>query len=319
MNIIKLKDIIKPGDNLFNNHLKGKYAYWIQMRYIVSFDHMDYGGYIACEMDINKLLKKEDGTYPVPYGCPYIDTYMGEDCDIYPYIDETETDRINSIADLIIKNNFSPDADITVDELKKFRTWLATQLLLFDQNNFGQQLYVRYDKDTTMMLEYYKQGMIDNTIEVLTDMSMYKSVNNTTTDCCCCGADTMSNIFNIDSSTCDPILVYRKYIYNKMVVTFSDIEFWSQFPVEFIMDFKKYIDNILKMQFKLYKGTTCIDVEDCGGLSKNSSVQTQYEYILKKLSESLSYIINNDIPGHKNYISTALSEWSSLLYENMEW
>lgn len=317
MNIIKLKDIIKTDDDLFNNHLKGRYAYWIQMRYIVSFDHMQYPGYVACEMDINKLLKNEDGTYPAPFGCPYIDTYT--DCDIYPYIDSTETDRINSIADLIIKNDYVTDSDITIDELKKFRTWLATQLLKFDQSNLGQQLYVRYDNNTTLMLEYYKNGMIDNTIEVLTDMSIYNTTNPTVNNCCCCGTQTDTNIYNINNVLCDPVATYKIYIYNKMVATFSDIDFWMQFPMEFILEMKKYIDNIIRLDFKLYKNGTCLDVEDCGGLSKNNSIQLKYKQILSNLSESLQYIADKDLNNHKNFIGDSLYNWSSLIYENMEW
>ena len=72
MNIIKLKDVIMPDSmpqaEYFNKYLKGRYAYWVQMRYIVSFDHMRHEGYVACEEDITKLLQKEKKKYPKPYG-----------------------------------------------------------------------------------------------------------------------------------------------------------------------------------------------------------------------------------------------------------
>lgn len=321
MNIIKLKDIIKPDDELFNSHLKGRYAYWIQMRYIVPFDLMGYEGYVACEMDINKLLKKEDGSYPIPFGCPYIDTYV--ECDIYPYIDATETDRINSMSDYIIKNNYVTDSDITVDELKKFRTWLATQLLLFDQNNLGQQLYVRYDADTTSMLEYYKNGMIDNTIESLIRMSVYKdSAYKVVTDntCCCNRVDTeVELLYNINMVGCDPVTSYRSYIYNKMVSIYSEINFWTQFPSEFILEMKKYIDNIIRLDFTLYKQGECFSTAECGELTGNNNLQLKYKGFLKNLSESLQFIANGEIMGHKNFIGDSLYNWSTLLYENMEW
>ena len=315
MNIIKLRDIIKPDDDLFNNHLKGKYAYWIQMRYIVPFDYMDYHGYVACELDINKLLQKSDGSYPKPFGCPYIDTY--NDCNIYKYIDEDVTNEINSISKYLIKNSFEPDSDITIDELKKFRTWLATTLLIFDQDVLNQQLYKLYDHDTTSMLIYYRNGMIDDVIEQLTNMSKYEGKPETQ-ECCCCNNLNISSLIDT-ANTCDVIAIYRNYIYNKMVLTFSNIDFWTQFPVEFLSDFKKYIDNILKVQFTLKPEHTCLSMEECGGLNKNRINQDKYIYILKKLSESLGYIINDDINGHKNYISDALNDWSSILYEYMEW
>ena len=315
MNIIKLKDIIKPNDDLFNNHLKGKYAYWIHMRYIVPFDFMDYHGYVACELDIDKLLQKPDGTYPIPFGCPYIDTY--NDCDVYKYVDEDETNKINSASEYVIKNSFEPDADITLDELMKFRTWLATTLLMFDQDNLGSQMYKLYDMDTTSMLIYYKNGMIDSTIEQLTNMSKYIGKPEQQ-ECCCCNNINISSLVDTTVS-CDVIAIYKNYIYNKMVLTFSNIEFWTQFPIEFISEFKKYIDNILKTQLTLRPETDCIGLDECGGLNKTKINQDKYTYILNKLSDSLDYIIKNDINGHKNYIADALNDWASILYEYMEW
>ena len=79
MNIIKLQDKIMPEgcvkSSFFNKYLKGKYAYWVRMRYIVPFDTMGYDAYVACEEDINKLLPNENGEYPRPYGCECLDLY----------------------------------------------------------------------------------------------------------------------------------------------------------------------------------------------------------------------------------------------------
>ena len=53
MNIVKLKDILMPSDyrisELFNTKLKGKYAYWVKMRYIFPLDSLDYKTYINYE------------------------------------------------------------------------------------------------------------------------------------------------------------------------------------------------------------------------------------------------------------------------------
>lgn len=319
MNIIKLKDIIKPNDDLFNNRLKGRYAYWVQMRYIVPFDTMGHEGYVACEMNIDKLLMKPDGTYPKPFGTPYIDTYT--DCDIYMYIDSTETDRINSISEFKIINNFQPDADITIDELKKFRTWLATQLLIFDQNNTGKQLYVLYDKQTTDMLEYYKNGMINETIESLVDMSEYATKPDIifSPGSCCCSEYTPPTPNFIGIEKCDPVAVYRTYIYNKMVGLFSSAGFWMKYPKQFIMDFKKYIDNIIRLNLPLQTPSYVPDLVDCGMLSRTDAMQSANQSILNNLSQSLNYIINDEVNGHKNYIYDSLNQWSSKLYELMEW
>ncbi len=318
MNIIKLKDEIKPGDDFFNNHLKGRYAFWVQMRYIVSFDHMTYMGYVACESDISNLLITEDGTYPEPFGCPYIDTSMGVDCDIYPYIDETETDRINSIQEFIAKNKYVTDSDITVDELKKFRTWLATQLLSFDQNSGDMQLINMFDEHTTNMLTYYKNGMIDSVIDTLIDMSKYDSISKSPQSTCCdCGCHESIPSFEENPNTCNPVSVYKRYMYNKMVLTFSEVDFWTKFPTEFILEFKKYIDNIIRLDFVINKKQ--MSALECGCSQSVIKTQSLYKSILTRLSESLSYIANSESDSHKLFIRDALYEWASELYEYMEW
>lgn len=319
MNIIKLKDIIMPDNNplaeYFNNHLKGKYAYWIQMRYIVSFDHMKHEGYVACEEDIMKLLKKPDGSYPKPYGAPCIDIYQG---DIINYVDSFETDRINNIRELRLKNNYVTDSNITIDEIKKFRTWLSTQLLLFDKTESGIQKNILYTELETHVLEYYKNNMYDNTIKILSQFE-HKNINieNISLSSCNCSHNTdLSSLYNSKINTCDPIYIYKKNLYEKMVEMFSNIDFWYNLPIEFLYEFKKYIDNIIKLNLPLKRNEFVNQFIDCGC---NENEQENEINILRKLSNSLNYMIQKDIIGHKNYITDSLREWSSLLYENMEW
>ena len=66
MNIVKLKDIIKPNDEFFNTYLKGKYAWWVHMRYIIPFEKMGIQGYIACEENIRlayRNIKRNQGSF----------------------------------------------------------------------------------------------------------------------------------------------------------------------------------------------------------------------------------------------------------------
>lgn len=315
MNIIKLKDINKQGDTFFNKHLKGKYAYWVHMRYIVSFDHMRHEGYVACEEDIDKLLIKEDGTYPKPFGAPYIDIYNS---DIVPYIDIYETDKANCIVKYRMQNEYATDCNITIDELKKFRTWLATQLLRFDQDNLGNQSNIIYDNKETHVLEYYKNGMYDDVVKYLSVFGQSEvALSNIETSSCGCGNNNLSSLYNSSLSTCDALFIYRKNIYKKMVEIFSNIDFWNQFPKEFILEFKKYIDNIIKCDFKLSQSSYISDFIDCG--CSNIDDQSLLQTILKRLSESLQYIAEGQLMGHKNYIADSFKEWSEKLYEIMEW
>lgn len=316
MNIIKLKDIIKPNDDFFNNHLKGKYAYWIHMRYIVPLSLMGHEGYVACEEDVNKLLKKEDGTYPKPYGVPYIDVY---DCDITPYVDICATEKANNIMFYYMQNNYVTDSNITLDEIKKFRTWLASQLLKFDQNNLGEQKYTIYTDQETHVIQYYANGMYDNIIKYLTFFgSTINDLNINSNPCGCMGSSNLSSLYNTELTTCDPLSIYKKNIYEKMVEMFSNINFWTQFPTEFINEFKKYIDNIIDCNLKLVKTNYESNFVDCT-CSTNNDEQADNISILKRLSESLGYIIDKNVLSRKNYINSALNDWSKYLYEIMEW
>lgn len=317
MNIIKLKDKIMPADQpqaeLFNNHLKGKYAYWIQMKYVVSFDHMRHEGYVACEKNIDKLLQKEDGTYPKPYGAPSIVVY-----DIMDYVDTIETDRINNTVEYRLKNSYSPDDDITIDELKMFRTWLAKELLKMDQTELGEQRNTFFTNTETHTLQYYAAEMFDNTVKVLTEFGKYNaSISTVDTSSCGCHGSSLSSLYNTELNACDPVEIYKENVYNKMVDMFSTESFWSRWSPEFINEFKKYIDNIIKCNFQLSQTQWMAEFDDCG--CQNKSVQDAGIAILKKLSIALEYIRDGKCSGHKNYINDALYDWASQLYEKMQW
>lgn len=302
MNIIKLKDTIMPANlpqaDFFNKHLKGKYAFWFHMRYIVSFDHATNDDYVIYEEDIDKLLCGDTS---------YLDLYTNDYLD---YVDSVETDKVNNITHLKLINSYSPDDDITIDELKLFRTWLAKQLFHLSPNTT--------DFKILHILNYYTNDLYDNTVKILSDFGQtdvkYSPI---TTSTCGCGNSDVSSLYNTSLSVCDPLSVYRKNVYNKMVELFSDVTYWEQWPTAFIEEFKKYIDNIIKCNFPLSATDWYKDFVDCG--CSNKSDQDKYIEILKKLSTSLGYIKDKQVVGHKNYINDALYDWSTQLYEKMQW
>lgn len=306
MNVVKLKDKIKPGDDFFNNYLKGKYAWWVHMRYIIPFECMGVQGYIACEENINDLFKP-------PYGTEFRDTYCK---DMWPYIDQDATDAANCVNVFKMQNKYSADSDITADEVKLFRTWLATELLKFDQNNKEEQLNSIYTPKQTSVLMYYKNNMYDEVIKKLNEFSSNTIIQNVETKPCTCGSYSDLTALYTTASICDPISIYRKNIYNAMVDMFSNIEFWTQFNREFLNEMKKYIDNIINMNLSLNNVEEVNLYADCTCL--NSSENSNQE-ILKRLSQSLQYMISNQVAGHKNFIADALYDWSAKLYEIMQW
>lgn len=314
MNIIKLKDQIRPGDDLFNTYLKGKFAYWIQMRYIVPFDFINRGQYVEMENDITKLTGwRERGLKcPDPY---YWDLQSGN---IEAWVDAEGTEDANNINKFVVHNKFTADSDLTIDEIKRFRTWLATILLSFDCRADGTPKHAIYNEDTTEMLEYYAGGMYDKCVKSLMKLGNSIAVNRLTmNECGCASGGNLAGLYNESLTNCDPLYTYRKYRYEQMVSVFSNIDFWTQFPEAFIKEFKQYIDNIIQLNLPLKGASWISSFVDC--TCHTSSDQLVFVEILRRLSKALEYLRLDETTGNLNFISKALRDWSSELYEVMEW
>lgn len=304
MNIIKIQDKMHPSDTYFNEHLKGKYCWWPRLQWVVPFDVMTDEKYAEAEQVPDAAfvaLTKQEGWYKL--------------YDIIEYVDDEKTNCVNSIQSLKAFNTFTPDADITIDELRKFRTWIAESLI-----GLGEE-----DPDTLHMLEYYKGGMWDEVCQGLSAMLAYNentlaNIRSFDSRCSCCGtASTLASLYSSSgSSDCDPLALYRKGVYQKMTMTFSDINYWINRPTELLSTFKSYIDNMLKIGLipsagvsngNRYVDCTCTYTDDSAAAKA----------IMERLSKALGYIINCQVSGHKNYISDAFTDWSAQLYESMEW
>ena len=199
MNIVKFQDTIlnesnnkhmlsEEKVNLFNNRLKGKYAYAINFKFVVPFEDITFEQYY----EISKNESAIDGI-----------TYI-ELIDIEEFVDQSKTQIANSITVFEEANKFTTDSDITIDELKMFRTWLADMLYTL----FNDSL----DSITKEMLNYYREEMHDDTIEHLsyfaneTEHDLISTTNPST-----CGCQNQTQIFNQYAiSSCNPIYIYRK-------------------------------------------------------------------------------------------------------------
>lgn len=326
MNIIKFKDSLRPDDSLFNAYLKGRYAYWVRMRYVIPFEVMDTADYIACEQD-DAYLKTFKGKY----------RDLDKDKSLMAWVDELETENINDIQKYVLANKHTSDPQLTIDEVKKFRTWLATELLAMDQTSLGKQKNEFYSEEFTHVLEYYAQGMYDDIIKWLNKYNQPNIVlNNSKSTCGCvpvlnnislngvnvtsnpnCGCSSSANDVNLLSAgLCDPILVYKQAIKSKMVEYFSDMNFWLQFSVGFLSEFKAYIDNIIRLNLP-FGSSHYTNFDDC--LCAKSSSQLMAMEILGRLTRALELMISGETVGNRNYISDALIDWSRDLYEIMYW
>lgn len=314
MNIVKLRDIVMPDEfrlaRFFNKNLKGKYAYWVQMRYIFPLESLDYRTYIAYEqLDAEDFLSEDI--------LPHIDLYS-EDCCMFEfaqnYIDHNATETVNNINEYRIANEYVVDFNVDINQLRVFRTWLANEILMLNSSVSGE-----YNDTLTSnqihMLEFYQNNMYD---EVVKQLSIFGIDNNFKTSgakntCGCCSANTsLSSISTL--TVCKPIEIYTKNIHDLMVQTFEDVNFWLHFNVEFVKLFKLYIDNIIRVGFAI----TSNDVNklyvkcECG----NSNL---HKMTLQNLSNALEYIINKETDKHRNFIHDALYNWAENLYDYMYW
>lgn len=307
MNIIKFRDIILDESNntyslsedkveLFNNKLRGRYAYAVNFVHIIPLEDITQKQYYEISVDESKL----DGI-----------TYI-ELIDVKDFIDIEETEKSNSVVNFIEANKFTLDDDITLDEIKRFRTWLAETLL---------SILVEPEEQTKEMLEYYANEMYDDTIKHLTHFAQYENAP-TVINFSSCNCATNKNVVTQNQGalySCDPIAVYRKGVYDKMVDVFSSIDFWKNLSTDFLTEFKKYIDGIIKLNLPLYTSPYVSDLFDCSCLSDHNSLQIKMLGYLQSLSTALGYLKEGDLYSHKNMISDSLLKWSSHLYEKMRW
>lgn len=298
MNIIKLKDIVHPTDQRFNEKLKGRYAWWVRLRWIIPFDEMTDEQYAQAEQIPDNTLANQarEGNWYYIFN-------------IIDYVDDEATNCANDISGFKVFNKFTPDSDITTDELKKFRTWLAESLLGLEPT----------DEDEKIMLKYYANGMSDDALVSISSVSQWSTIrmNIQNASCCACSTINLDSQYDFSGSSCDSATdIYKMGMHNKMVEIFSNLNYWISKPKELLVEFQHYIDNLLRIN--MIPTTNTIDYSKYMDCSCTTTINTN-DQLLKDLSIALGYIINCQISGNKNFIMDTLYNWSSNLYELMEW
>lgn len=295
----------------------------------------------------------------------YVDLWWNDYYWMNRYVDLTETDNVNAVDTYKLYNSYVPETDITTDELKRFRTWLATSLLdvnytyyLLDDEDPSDLHYVELPYPTldqrlsaevvtelptpsdaspvcvkiknmdvkdwtdneTHILEYYKNGMYDDTLKWMTEYSPIniKTTSSLVVNNCGCGSggSNVSSLYSDGLSVCDPVSLYRTGLKSGMVSLFTDISMWSGLPATYILYIKRYVDGIVQANFGLSVSDST-NYYNCECLNKSG--QESGMTILKQLSISLEYIAEGKVEGHKNFIISSLNQWANELYELMEW
>lgn len=292
MNIVKFKDIIIEGDDSFNTYLKGQYVYAINWQWLHPITQ-DFGNkeYISASKNPLEL------TIHIAY-TDYID-----------YIDMDETTRINDVKLFMYKNTQKTDIDITIEEVKKFRTNLA--IWLWEYNLINEN----FDVKTRTMVNYYRQNMNDETTRTLINImgtpyvpltaSTFVGYNN-----CGCGSSSVQQLQS--SSGCDTLATYIQAIHSIMLNTFSDYNFWLD-KTEICQRMIKYIQTIINQNLPL---TTDTDVINCSTI--HIDYQLRHQQQLQNVITALEYIVNDDIKGNKNFITQALQYFAEM-YEMLQW
>ena len=306
MNIIKLKDVVMPSEhkisNFFNDNLKGKYAYWVQMRYIFPLNSLDSKTYIQYEQTSDIQMA---GYTTLPHIDMYDESVVALNFS-NNYVDIDATEKANSVYNFELSNNYVTNSDITIDKLKIFRRWLAEQLLLHN---------IPYTDEQRHMLEYYKNDMYNDVVKTLYVFgNSVKPTALSTASCTTCGS-VVNNIKMVDS--CNVLDVYKNNVHALMNKTFSDIEFWKACNKEFLQLFKKYIDNIILTKLMITTATSTSPY--CVCICSNENAEINFVKAMENLSKALQYIIEDKVNGHNNFIYDAFDNWSNNLYEKMYW
>ena len=332
MNIVKIKDIIIEGTDplyatwtteeitSYDKYYRGKYVQCLNWEFctpLITDNNIIENSRYVCEsllaressLSIDNAIReimneKYQPTAEYPDFRPILYSQLND----AGLIDINETTRVNDYTKYITYNNYVPE-DITLEKLKKFRTWLATTILSFDQVT---------DDKIKHMLNYYKNGMYDDVVKALTIFGEQKITATSVTPSCGC-AGTANIAINYSLNACDPISIYKQNIYLLMCDTFSDVEFWMDFDPEFLNMFKLYIDNIIKADLPLVGSQWQPDFIDCSCQITTNTNQERNKARLMKLSQALQQMIDRDTAGHRTSISNALREWAMYLYEIMEW
>lgn len=336
MNIVKFRDTVINGNDNFNTNYKGKYCYCVNWVWCIPLD-------VINEIDFVELSKNNisvDEEFREMYIPDTIDVdkrAIIENTVIYyeeykSYDDTPVTEAANSSLRFMLANEVATTGTLTIDQLKQFRTWLATTLYNY------QELYKDYKNDpqkTTMMLNYYKENMYDDVCKALDSFTNIPFIQGnlgaascysgcmpgvTTTAVnqpCSCGG---SSVIQLGTITTGCLESYRKNVYNWMVLVFSDSDFWKLFnetTPNLINLIILYLQGILDANLPLSKQCDKITYNDCSCLAGDTNEINRG--ILQDAIKAFTFILNNNIAPNQTFIYNSLNKWSSTLYEIMQW
>ena len=287
----------------------------------------------------------------------YADLWTGDYYWMNTYIDNTETDLVNSVDVFKSYNSYVPSVDIDPEELKRFRTWLAESLL--DMNYvFYQWIDTEYVKvvnpsleimqtaeeytevpveeyeqyikvkelkvidwgdDNTHMLSYYAGGMYDDTLKWISAFSGVDVSAKFGVPAGACGCGGGSNVSSLYN---DSVAVCDTVSIYRKGIKNTMVSLFS------VIDTWSELPSTFILRVKEYidgiiQANYGLSVSDQSNYYSceclNRTGQDSALSILKQLSMAFEYIAKGELDGHKNFIINVLGQWSNQLYELMEW
>jgi hypothetical protein len=102
-----------------------------------------------------------------------------------------------------------------------------------------------------------------------------------------------------------------------MIDIFSDWRFWDKVTDTVVPDMIEMLKAILEAGLPLSFNSTDVIYGDCSCLGGNTDEASKL--IISNLIKALTYIKDEDVVAHKNFVKNSLFAWASKLYEWMEW
>lgn len=274
MNIIKLKDVVWDGYPEWNEKWKGNWVGCSNYKYLFLLEDWTF---------INEE-KFDTGDFPM--GIDILDL----NDQIKSKIDWVETQKYWDVENLKKLNTFIPKNKIELIDVQLFKIWLGISL----------KTHGNLSEVESAVCNYYANNEEDN---VIRGMKLIVSPSDSNQFFAPCSKEFIK--------TENDISMYKRSMKNRMIETFSNIEFWKK--NEFILnDLIARLDAIITYNLPFYSDTQCLDC--CTLLSFNSEYN-----LINNTSKSFRHIKLGEESQHNLYILQNLKDFFTNLFELCLW
>lgn len=274
---IKFKDRIHTSDEAFNLLLKGRYAYWIRMKYVIPLEDLSLTDYIQAEregIDENLMV--------------YTNIWKSDDlCD---FIDYPETEKANSTRNYEKYNqhqgNLAPH--LTQDSIKNAYIFFLDTILqgLKDASSDG-----KVSPLLERAIQFFKNKGNDDILTVLYQLQILPDLPSSSTQISSstCGCSNPYGDLNIPNSlkSYNLINIYTEGLKNVLLRAIQNPDFWiMSLEEQTTLEVKEYVDSMIRL-----------DLDITG---------TNFKKDAKDFSQALEYIAEQNLVGHKNFIRDSI-------------